>query len=73
MRFERMAPAHARLWLYRLSLERAYLDELLDKLIVRPFQRFFQFLDHLERRWMDRLERALRRGTRTIEGDGSGV
>jgi NAD(P)H-quinone oxidoreductase subunit 5 len=71
MRFERIAPVGERVGLYRLALERAYLDELLDKLIVGPFQRFFQFFDRLERRWMDKLERVLRGGTGTIEGDGS--
>jgi len=77
MRFERIAPAGARAWLYRLALERAYLDELLDKLIVRPFQGVFQFFDGLEQRWLAGLESVLRGRARpptgAVEGDGSGV
>lgn len=44
-------PSAERPWLYRLALERGYLDSLLDDLIVKPFVRTFQCFDRLERRW----------------------
>lgn len=38
---------------YRLFLERGYLDALLDAFIVRPFRRTFELFDHWERNWTD--------------------
>jgi len=40
-------------WFYRYALERGFLDELLDRIFVRPFIRCFQLFDSLERRWTD--------------------
>ena len=40
-------------WLYRLALQRGYLDSLLDDLIVGPFLRTFRWFDRMERRWTD--------------------
>jgi len=42
-----------RAWLYRLALERGYLDALLSEYIVAPFVRLFRACDALERRWTD--------------------
>jgi NAD(P)H-quinone oxidoreductase subunit 5 len=43
--------AHA--WLYRLGLERGYLDTLLADYIILPFTRAFRWCDAVERRWTD--------------------
>ena len=40
-------------WLYRLGLERGYLDTLLADYIVVPFVRAFRWCDAMERRWTD--------------------
>jgi len=40
-------------WLYRLGLERGYLDALLVDYVVVPYVRFFRWCDALERRWTD--------------------
>ena len=40
-------------WFYRLALERGYFDAILSDLVVRPFVRFFQGCDAIERRWTD--------------------
>jgi len=40
-------------WLYRLGLERGYLDTLLVDYVVVPFVRTFRWCDALERRWTD--------------------
>ena len=40
-------------WLYRLSLERGYLDRALIQYVVAPFVRAFRWCDALERRWTD--------------------
>jgi NAD(P)H-quinone oxidoreductase subunit 5 len=39
--------------LYRLALERGYLDSLLLEYVVAPFVRVFRFCDTVERRWTD--------------------
>jgi NAD(P)H-quinone oxidoreductase subunit 5 len=44
-------PAHA--WLYRLALERGYLDTTLVDYLVVPFTRTFRWFDAIERRWTD--------------------
>lgn len=56
------APSWARLagasvlgWLYRLALERSYLDGFLREVVVEPFRRGMLFCDRFERRWTDRL------------------
>jgi len=40
-------------WLYRLALERGYLDALMAAYVVRPFVCLFRSCDALERRWTD--------------------
>lgn len=45
--------ARYRLWLYRWSLERGYLDAILREYIVFPFVRTFRWCDGMERRWTD--------------------
>ncbi|MBV8610692.1 MAG: oxidoreductase [Singulisphaera sp.] len=40
-------------WLYRMGLERGYLDALLRDYVVVPFVRAFRCCDALERRWTD--------------------
>jgi len=54
-------------WLYRLALERGYLDSLLDDAIVRPFIRLFSFFNTLERRWTDWLAGPARADQSSIE------
>lgn len=44
-----------RIKLYRFSLERGYLDAMIDKYVVRPFVLVFRWCDGLERRWTDML------------------
>ncbi len=41
----------ARIWYYRLALERGYLDAYLKELFVRPFLSFLRQCDSLELRW----------------------
>jgi NAD(P)H-quinone oxidoreductase subunit 5 len=42
-------------WLYRLGLERGYLDTALNEYVARPFMHLFRFCDRLERSWTDLL------------------
>jgi NADH-quinone oxidoreductase subunit L len=49
----RLAPGRLRAWLYRLSLERGYLDSLLNTYLVAPFLGLLRGCDRLERRWTD--------------------
>ncbi len=44
-----------RAWLYRLALERGYLDAWLTDYLAAPFVRVFRWFDALERRWTDLL------------------
>jgi NADH-quinone oxidoreductase subunit L len=46
-----VAPPGVRSWLYRLALERGYLDSLLNDYVAGPFVRAFRLFDSLERRW----------------------
>jgi NADH-quinone oxidoreductase subunit L len=62
--WERVIPPRMRTAIYRLSLERGYLDAMLDEFIVRPFVRLFRRCDALERRWTDFLT-----GTPSRESD----
>lgn len=47
----RFIPARTRTWLYRLAVERGYLDACLTDFLVSPFVRVFQFCDWLEWKW----------------------
>ena len=40
-----------RLGLYRLSLERGYLDSMIDEYVVRPFVLVFRWCDRMEQKW----------------------
>jgi NADH-quinone oxidoreductase subunit L len=40
-------------WLYKVALERGYLDRTLLRYVVAPFVRTFRWCDALERRWTD--------------------
>ncbi len=51
--WERWIPEQRRVWLYRLAIERGYLDSLLYRFTVRPLRRFFELCDSLERRWIN--------------------
>lgn len=70
----KVAPGRFRSWLYRLALERGYLDAILNDYIATPFVRVFRWCDGMERRWTDYLSgRASRESddvapsTRTLE------
>jgi NADH:ubiquinone oxidoreductase subunit 5 (subunit L)/multisubunit Na+/H+ antiporter MnhA subunit len=52
---ERLLPAGARRWLYRLALERGQHDAALERLLVRPVLALSIGLDRLERAWTDLL------------------
>lgn len=52
---ERWVSPPVRLKFYRLSLERGYLDALIDSYVVRPFVRVFRWCDAMERRWTETL------------------
>jgi NADH:ubiquinone oxidoreductase subunit 5 (subunit L)/multisubunit Na+/H+ antiporter MnhA subunit len=54
---EQMSSRRFRTWLYRLGLERGYLDALLSAYIVTPFVRVFRWCDGMERGWTDFLSR----------------
>lgn len=41
----------SRTWIYRLALERGYLDAWIKKLFVDPFMQLFRSCDALERQW----------------------
>jgi NADH-quinone oxidoreductase subunit L len=44
-------PERAQAWLYRLALEKGYLDSWLQAWIVEPFLSVFRFCDRCERDW----------------------
>jgi NADH-quinone oxidoreductase subunit L len=46
----RLVPPRFRGWLFRLALERGYLDAFLAEYIVAPFAKVFRWLDRQERR-----------------------
>jgi NADH-quinone oxidoreductase subunit L len=49
----RIATRHDLGWLYKVALERGYLDRALLQYVVAPFVRTFRWCDALERRWTD--------------------
>ena len=49
----RWIPERMRLRLYRLSLERGYLDSMINEYVVRPFVWLFRWCDAMERKWTD--------------------
>ncbi len=44
-------PERSRVWLYRLALEKGYLDAWLSDYLVRPVMRSLKWCDRLENRW----------------------
>ena len=48
-----LVPGPIRAWVYRASIERGFLDAILDRFIVRPFMALFRWCDSTERRWTD--------------------
>jgi NAD(P)H-quinone oxidoreductase subunit 5 len=51
--WRRLGPTTYRDRLYRLALDRGYLDALLRDFVVRPYVKAFRWCDALERRWTD--------------------
>jgi NADH-quinone oxidoreductase subunit L len=49
----RLGANRSRSWLYRLALERGYLDVLMLEYVVSPLVRGLRWCDTLERRWTD--------------------
>jgi len=64
--WERMIPESGRVALYRLSLERGYLDAIIDEYIMRPFLRLFRWCDAIERRWTDWLSQTQSRESDSV-------
>jgi NAD(P)H-quinone oxidoreductase subunit 5 len=62
-----------RIWLYRWSLERGYLDSLLSEYIVFPFIRLFRWCDEMERRWTDLLSRETSRQSDQVPRRSGGI
>jgi NAD(P)H-quinone oxidoreductase subunit 5 len=54
--WEQRLPPKLQIWLYRFSLERGFLDSLLERWGARPFMALFLCFDNLERRWASWLE-----------------
>jgi NADH-quinone oxidoreductase subunit L len=46
-------PEGARAWVYRLALERGYLDAFLTDYVAGPFVRVFRWCDRAEKAWTD--------------------
>jgi NAD(P)H-quinone oxidoreductase subunit 5 len=53
IRWNRMSRSRDTGWLYRMALERGYLDRALLQYIVAPYVRAFRWCDAMERRWTD--------------------
>jgi len=54
----------SRRWLYRVGINRGWLDETIDRFLSRPFVGCFRWCDRMERRWTDFLA-----GRRSRESD----
>ncbi len=51
--WDRLSKGHNLAWLYRMGIERGYLDRALLSYVVAPFVSTFRWCDALERRWTD--------------------
>ncbi len=51
--FRRLGRSPYRDWIYRMALDRGYLDAILREYVVYPFVRGLRWCDALERRWTD--------------------
>jgi NAD(P)H-quinone oxidoreductase subunit 5 len=60
----RLLPGRVGIWLYRLAVERGYLDAWLASFIARPLIGVFRRCDSLERQWTDFLS-----GSRSRQSD----
>jgi NAD(P)H-quinone oxidoreductase subunit 5 len=65
---EQWIPERLRMRVYRLSLERGFLDAMIDQYVVRPFVRLFRSCDALERKWTSLLS-----GVSSRESDRAGA
>jgi NADH-quinone oxidoreductase subunit L len=64
---DRIASGRMRRWIYRLALERGYLDSLLAECVVAPFVRVMLWFDAVERAWTDLLTGRASRESEAIE------
>ena len=62
----RMIPMGVQMPLYRIALERGYLDASIDRVVVHPFVRIATAMDGLERRICSTVERAVRSTSRHL-------
>jgi NAD(P)H-quinone oxidoreductase subunit 5 len=69
--WQRLLPDRIRRRVYRLALERGFLDTALNDFVVRPFVHFFRKCDALERRWTDWLAGAQSRESDRLEVVGA--
>ncbi|HET9481778.1 MAG TPA: proton-conducting transporter membrane subunit [Candidatus Polarisedimenticolia bacterium] len=60
VRPRRRRPHRLNLWLYRLWLERGYVEDLLDRLVVGPFLGLARAIDRTEKRIADRIAGSVR-------------
>jgi len=58
--WDRSVSAEDRRWVIRFSMERGFLDSILDKCIIRPFVLVFRWCNRVERRWTDFLSGGIR-------------
>jgi NADH-quinone oxidoreductase subunit L len=72
-RLSRLGIEPYRIWLYRWSLERGYLDSLLSEYIVFPFVRVFCWCDTMERRWTDMLSQGPSRESDRVQPHFGGI
>lgn len=56
-----------RMWVYRLALERGYLDAMINRWVIGPFLAIFRWCDAAERRWTDFLARKHSRESDDLE------
>ena len=49
----RFGPSRAHAWVYRLAIERGYLDAMLLDYVVHPYVSALRWCDTQERRWTD--------------------
>jgi NAD(P)H-quinone oxidoreductase subunit 5 len=66
-------PGRFRAWLYRVAVERGYLDSLLTAYVAGPFVRLFQWCDGLERRWTDWLSGSASRESDEVKPYSQGI
>ncbi len=71
--WDRLVPVRTRAWLYRFSMERGYLDVILDEYIVRPFVAVFRWSDSMERRWTAWLSGSDEKGSDEVPPNTSSV